>query len=216
MGQWDWNLGLRVDRYLTEEEPFQTESKVNKFCRSKLHCVASVYIVGQSLTWVYIWVSQWLWISYGRTRDQTWILWWSILWIAVVVNPLDNGYLTIYGQLLFFCLIEDWTRVWNEDSDSGDTVRTHICTAFWMNETRLVASSSWNYERLTTYPIPKLIPESIAALQCWHLSAQDPHPVHAQKSEQNHGFLPMIYFNKGSHWSIHPFLSPWSVSKWCR
>ena len=39
------NLALRIDRYRTKEEPFQTDSKVVKLCESKFHCVASVLLV---------------------------------------------------------------------------------------------------------------------------------------------------------------------------
>ena len=77
-------------------------------------------------------------------------------------------------------------------------------------------STYWLYHfcRLTkdAWLIIQYRTSDLKASQCWRLSPQDPHPLHAQQLEQNHGLLLMTDFKDGSHWSIHHFVSPWSVS----
>ena len=54
------DLGLRINRYHTKEEPFQTRSKIVKISPSKLHCVACGLLDywAESDVTLYIWATE--------------------------------------------------------------------------------------------------------------------------------------------------------------
>ena len=77
-------------------------------------------------------------------------------------------------------------------------------STYWLHHFRRLTKDAWLIIQYRT--------SDLKASQCWRLSPQDPHPLHAQQLEQNHGLLLMTDFKDGSHWFIHHFVSPWSVS----
>ena len=144
------------------------------------------------------------------------------------------GTCQIFRRFLCCSVIIVRTRVRIKIRRCKSTMRTQLHAShslLAMHKTSLAKSSLWTYDSENSIHTPaqpfneqnkasgiifvdiRKVHDHISTtwiLKASRLSAQDPHPLCVQQ-----GLLLMTDFKDRSHWSIHIFVSPRGVSRWC-